>query len=556
MSAASRAKSLRRALAPLLLAGALSLLPRAGGDGASCSASGVCGGDNDFGMSSLEPPLDALDVHDAHDDGHAHGHSHSREEAHDHAHAHAHAHAHTHAHSHAHAHEHGAHVVSPLSSHSSSSSSSAPPSPAASLSALPLPHHPATAVLMTLGSGLTAVLGGLIVVCLGVPSDRALGHMLSFAAGVMLYISYADILLHSVADLDALAEEGALAAFGHPPAAAGHDDHGHDHGTGHGHSHGPGSLYANAFLFAGCLFYLAVSALLALLPGGADAHGHGHSHDAHAHAHAHGAAGEEGECAAAEAAELAGAAAERAPLLAAPSLPLPSSAVAGGSLATAGEPSPTAGAAAAAAPAAKERPLAAAAAVAKPAAASALRVSADRRGLLLTGLSAAVGIAAHNLPEGLVVYNHTIGGICAVEAGAPPLQWWQLPADPARCLSRGVAMTLAIALHNIPEGMAVAAPVFAATGSWARAMQYCVLSSLGEPLAAVLFGLVFSGGLTRLAMACVNAFTAGIMVALCIAELMPEAARRAGGPQAALSNLAGQALMCGSILLMRSAGVH
>jgi ZIP family zinc transporter len=183
-------------------------------------------------------------------------------------------------------------------------------------------------------------------------------------------------------------------------------------------------------------------------------------------------------------------------------------------------------------------------------------VAADRRGLLLTGLSAAVGIAAHNLPEGLVVYNHTIGGICALEAGAAPLQWWQLPADPARCLSRGVAMTLAIALHNIPEGMAVAAPVYAATGSWLRAMQYCALSSLGEPLAAVLFGLVFSGGLTRLAMACVNAFTAGIMVALCLAELMPEAARLAGGPQAALSNLAGQALMCGSILLMRSAGVH
>jgi non-canonical purine NTP pyrophosphatase (RdgB/HAM1 family) len=41
-------------------------------------------------------------------------------------------------------------------------------------------------------------------------------------------------------------------------------------------------------------------------------------------------------------------------------------------------------------------------------------VAADRRGLLLTGLSAAVGIAAHNLPEGLVVYNHTIGGIGAL----------------------------------------------------------------------------------------------------------------------------------------------
>ena len=465
---------MRRAVWPLALL-ALALLPRAGGDVASCSVSGGCeGGDNDFGMSSLEPPPGHLDEH-----------------AHDHAHDHAHSHSHEHA---------------PFSALSSSSSSSAS-------AALPLPpRHPATAVLMTLGSGLTAVLGGLLVVCLGVPSDRTLGHMLSFAAGVMLYISYADILLHSVADLDALAAEGALAAFGHPAdAAAGHDHggHGHDHGdaghggAGHGHSHGPGSLYANAFLFAGCLFYLAVSTVLAMMPGGADAHGHGHSH-AHA-AHAHGGAAEgEGACDAAPAAS-----------------------------------------------AAKRAAASIGASAAEPA-----RVAADRRGLLLTGLSAAVGIAAHNLPEGLVVYNHTIGGICALEAGAAPLQWWQLPADPARCLSRGVAMTLAIALHNIPEGMAVAAPVYAATGSRLRAMQYCALSSLGEPLAAVLFGLVFSGGLTRLAMACVNAFTAGIMVALCLAELMPEAARLAGGPQAALSNLAGQALMCGSILLMRSAGVH
>ena len=49
---------------------------------ASCSASGGCegGGDNDFGMSSLEPPAGHLDDHAPHDHAHdlapGHGHAH------------------------------------------------------------------------------------------------------------------------------------------------------------------------------------------------------------------------------------------------------------------------------------------------------------------------------------------------------------------------------------------------------------------------------------------------------------------------------------------------
>ena len=54
-----------------------------------------------------------------------------------------------------------------------------------------------TATTLSIISGLAATLGGVIVITIGVPSQRLLGHLLSFSAGVMLYISYADLLVHS-----------------------------------------------------------------------------------------------------------------------------------------------------------------------------------------------------------------------------------------------------------------------------------------------------------------------------------------------------------------------
>ena len=44
-------------------------------------------------------------------------------------------------------------------------------------------------------------LGGLIVLFIGVPSQRLLGHLLSFSTGVMLYISYMDLMIHAQVEL-------------------------------------------------------------------------------------------------------------------------------------------------------------------------------------------------------------------------------------------------------------------------------------------------------------------------------------------------------------------
>ena len=56
-----------------------------------------------------------------------------------------------------------------------------------------------TAMLFTAIAGLSTGIGGLLVVLYGKPSFTKLGHMLSFSAGVMLYISFMDLLLESIA---------------------------------------------------------------------------------------------------------------------------------------------------------------------------------------------------------------------------------------------------------------------------------------------------------------------------------------------------------------------
>ncbi len=56
----------------------------------------------------------------------------------------------------------------------------------------------AMAMLLTLFAGLSTALGGLIVVVFGSPSPAFLGHTLSFSSGVMLMISFVDLLPEAV----------------------------------------------------------------------------------------------------------------------------------------------------------------------------------------------------------------------------------------------------------------------------------------------------------------------------------------------------------------------
>ncbi len=123
-----------------------------------------------------------------------------------------------------------------------------------------------------------------------------------------------------------------------------------------------------------------------------------------------------------------------------------------------------------------------------------------KQNLMRMGLFTAIAIAIHNFPEGLATF------ISAID-------------NP----ETGIAIAFAIAIHNIPEGIAVAVPVFYATGNRKKAFAFSFLSGVSEPIGAivgyflliqlmgdVLFGVVFSA-------------VAGIMVFICLDELLPSA---------------------------------
>ena len=148
-----------------------------------------------------------------------------------------------------------------------------------------------------------------------------------------------------------------------------------------------------------------------------------------------------------------------------------------------------------------------------------------QRSALLTGIS----LALHNLPEGMAV------GAAALRGG----------------LQLGLPLAIGIALHNMPEGCAVAAPVYAATGSWRAAFGWSLASGLVEPLGVLLVVTVWTPR-SEAALAALVSGVAGVMMLLSLAELLPESARNCkhgwrGALAATLAGVVAMAMMIGAV---------
>lgn len=115
-------------------------------------------------------------------------------------------------------------------------------------------------------------------------------------------------------------------------------------------------------------------------------------------------------------------------------------------------------------------------------------------------------IALHNLPQGMAV------GLTGALA---------LTGDP-NTVAGAVALSLGIGLQNIPEGVAVAFPVRQAGASKAKAFAVGTASGLVEPLGAALGGAL-AGSLLG-AMPWLLSLAAGTMVCVTAQELIPQAA--------------------------------
>lgn len=119
----------------------------------------------------------------------------------------------------------------------------------------------------------------------------------------------------------------------------------------------------------------------------------------------------------------------------------------------------------------------------------------------------------------------------------------------------GFGIALVVALHNIPEGLAVAGPVYAATGSKRTAILWAGISGLAEILGGVLAWLILGSMISPVVMAAIMAVVAGIMVALSVDELMPLAKEIDPNNNPSYGVLCGMSVMGFSLVLLQTAGI-
>ena len=104
-------------------------------------------------------------------------------------------------------------------------------------------------------------------------------------------------------------------------------------------------------------------------------------------------------------------------------------------------------------------------------------------------------------------------------------------------------LAIAIAFHNIPEGLTVALPMYISTGSKKKALITTFISSLAEPIGALLAFLVLRPYINDLSLGIIFGMISGIMLYIALEELLPSS-RDYGYPRLALySAFAGICLM-------------
>ena len=134
--------------------------------------------------------------------------------------------------------------------------------------------------------------------------------------------------------------------------------------------------------------------------------------------------------------------------------------------------------------------------------------------LLKTGIIVSVGLALHNIPEGLAIGSGFESSI-----------------------KLGYSLAIAIAIHDVPEGISMALPMKAGGMKAGKVLTYVIFSGVTTAIGAF-FGSVI-GTISKEIIAICLAFAAGAMLYIVSGELIPESNRLYSGKISTLGNIAG-----------------
>lgn len=139
----------------------------------------------------------------------------------------------------------------------------------------------------------------------------------------------------------------------------------------------------------------------------------------------------------------------------------------------------------------------------------------DKKGRLLrTGIVVSIGLAIHNFPEGLAIGS-------GFEAS----------------LTLGYSLAIAIAMHDIPEGISMAVPMKNGGINPFKVIFYVILSGVTTGIGAFFGALI--GGISQNVIAICLSFAAGAMLYIVSGELIPESNTLYKGKLPALGNIVG-----------------
>lgn len=138
----------------------------------------------------------------------------------------------------------------------------------------------------------------------------------------------------------------------------------------------------------------------------------------------------------------------------------------------------------------------------------------NKNTLLKTGIIVSIGLALHNFPEGLAIGS----GFGA-------------------SIKLGVSLAIAICLHDIPEGISMAVPMKNGGMKASKVIFYVILSGITTGIGAFFGALI--GGISKSVIAMCLAFAAGAMIYIVSGELIPEANNLYHGRMTAIGNMIG-----------------